>query len=372
MTTISDIIRPIEAFAPAAWQEEWDNAGWQVAPTDPGTTPCSGVLVALDMTEEALQEAVEAGCNLVVCHHPLFFRGVKRLVGATLQQRIAAEAIRHGVAIYAAHTNLDVAPGGVSARLAEKLGLREVRVLAPRENRLMKLVFYTPSAYAEPVRTAVSEAGAGCIGRYEACSFNCEGTGTFRAAAPECRPFVGSVGELHAEQEIRTEVVVPKERISAAIRALREVHPYEESAYDLIPLALPDPRVGLGCVGELPEEVPVAEFLGRVARAIGASCLKHSPIASETVCRVAVCGGSGAEFIPEAMARGAQVYLTADLKYHDFQRAEGRITLVDGGHFETERQAVDLFCELISKKFPNFAVRRAGETGAVGYFFDGR
>ncbi len=372
METLYDIVEPIEAFAPVAWQEEWDNAGWQVAPTEPRTTPCSGVVAALDVTEEVIRQAVEAGCNLVVCHHPLFFRGVKRLVGATVQERIAAEAIRNGVAVYAAHTNLDVAPGGVSGRLAERLGLRGVEVLAPREKGVMKLVFYTPEAYVGRVREAVWEAGGGCIGRYEACSFNCEGAGTFRAAAPECRPFVGSVGELHAEREIRTEVVVPKERISAAIRALREVHPYEEPAYDLIPLALPDPRVGLGCVGELPEEVPVAEFLGRVARAIGASCLKHSPIASETVRRVAVCGGSGAEFIPEAMARGAQVYLTADLTYHDFQRAEGRITLVDGGHFETERQAVDLFCELISKKFPNFAVRRAGETGAVGYFFDGR
>ncbi|WP_294598393.1 Nif3-like dinuclear metal center hexameric protein [uncultured Rikenella sp.] len=372
METLYDIVEPIEAFAPVAWQEEWDNAGWQVAPTEPKTTPCSGVMAAFDLTEEVLRQAVDAGCNLVVCHHPLFFRGVKRLVGATVQERIAAEAIRSGVAVYAAHTNLDVAPGGVSGRLAERLGLREVEVLAPRENGVLKLVFYTPEAYVERVREAVWEAGAGCIGRYEACSFNAGGTGTFRAASTECRPFVGRVGELCEEREVRTETVVPRELARRVVEALRRAHPYEEPAYDLMPTEVPDRRIGLGCVGELPEELPMAEFLERTARTIGASCLKHSPIASEMVRRVAVCGGSGAEFIPAAMAQGAQVYLTADLKYHDFQQAEGRITLVDGGHFETERQAVDLFCELISKKFPNFAVRRAEETGAAGYFFDGR
>ncbi len=260
--TLSEVIEPIEEAAPKGWQEEWDNTGWQVAPGDPEQMGCSGVLLSLDATEAVVDEAVREGLNLVVCHHPLLFRGVKRLVGATAVERIVARALQHGIGIYAAHTNMDAAPGGVNFRLAERLGLRQTRVLVP-----------------------------------------------------------GAV-----------------------------------------------PGMGLGCVGELAEEVPTEQFLDHLTRTLGLPCLRHSAIATDSVRRVAVCGGSGSEFIEAAGAAGAQLYLTADLKYHDFQRAEGRLTLVDGGHFETERQILDVFYELISKKIPNFAIHRAVvPSNAVGY-----
>ena len=261
--TLDEVIAGIEAAAPVAWQEEWDNSGWQIVDRDPKKIECSGVLLSLDVTEAAVAEAVREGCNLIVCHHPLLFRGVKRLTGATAIERLVAEAVRQGIAIYAAHTNMAGALGGVNDRLARMFGLE------------------------------------------------------------------------------KTEVLVPGGQ----------------------------PGVGLGRVGELPEAVPTGEFLTRIARVLGVPSLRHSEIATETVQRVAVCGGSGGEFIEAALAAGAQLYLTADLKYHDFQRADGRITLVDGGHFETERQVLDVFYEIISKKIPNFAVHRATvPSNAVGYF----
>lgn len=369
MPTLDDIIVPIETAAPRAWQESWDNAGWQVCPNDPRQTECSGALLTLDVTEAAVSEAARAGFNLILSHHPLLFKGLKRIAGSTPQERIVAAAIRSGIAIYSAHTNMDAAPGGVNFRLAEMLGLQNATVLIPRENDLVKLVFYTPTAEAERVRHAVLEAGAGHIGRYDSCSYNSEGFGTFRAASDTCRPFAGHIGELHREPETRTETVVPRYLTGPIVDTLKKVHPYEEPAYDIIPLELPYSAVGFGCVGDLPEAVSTAEFLQRIAQTLNMPYLRHSEPATETVRRVALCGGSGAEFIPAAIAAGAQMYLTADLKYHDFQRGAGLVTLVDGGHFETERQVLDVFYELISKKIPNFAIRRSAvPSNAVGYF----
>lgn len=260
--TLSEVIEPIETAAPLAWQEEWDNSGWQVAVGDPQRVECRSVLLSLDVTEAVVEQAVREGIDLIVSHHPLLFRGVKRLTGETAVERIVAAALRHGISIYAAHTNMDAAPGGVNFRLARMLGLEAPTVLVPG-----------------------AQAG-----------------------------------------------------------------------------------VGLGCVGELPEAVPTGEFLRHVAQALGTPCLRHGPIATETLRRIALCGGSGGEFIPAAVAAGAQLYLTADLKYHDFQQGEGRITLVDGGHFETERHVLDVFYDLISKKIPNFAIHRATvPSNPVGY-----
>ena len=359
MPTLNDIIAPLESAAPRAWQESWDNSGWQVCPSDPNSAECTGALLTLDVTEAAVGEAVREGFNLIVCHHPLLFKGLKHITGATSRERIVATAIKHGVGIYSAHTNMDSAPGGVNFRLAGMLGLTDTKVLIPREGDLVKLVFYTPGAQADDVRRAVVEAGAGHVGDYDSCTYNSDGVGTFRAVSEECHPFVGAIGELHREPETKTETVVPRYLLPGVIRALVQAHPYEEPAYDIIPLELPNRGAGLGCVGNLPQTVPTAEFLQHIAKTLNLPYLRHSEIATDTVTRVALCGGSGSEFIPAAIASGAQAYLTADLKYHDFQRGEGRITLADGGHFETEQQLLDVFYELISKKIPNFAVRRA-------------
>lgn len=260
MPTLNDIIAPIETAAPRAWQESWDNSGWQVCPADPKTTPCTGALLTLDVTEAVVGEAARERYNLIVSHHPLLFKGLKHITGSTPQERIVAAAIRHSIAIYSAHTNMDSAPGGVNFRLAEMLGLTDIEVLVPRENDLVKLVFYTPVGLSDKVRHAVLAAGAGCIGNYDSCTYNQEGFGTFRAVSDACRPFVGTVGELHREPETRTETVVPRHLLSGAIRALVQAHPYEEPAYDIIPLELANRSVGLGCVGNLAAAVPTVEF----------------------------------------------------------------------------------------------------------------
>ena len=358
MPTLHDIIAPIEATAPRAWQESWDNAGWQVCPADPRTTECTGALLTLDITEAAVEEAVREGFNLVISHHPLLFKGIKRLTGSTPQERIVATALRHSINLYSAHTNMDSAPGGVNYRLAERLGLQNIRTLAPRANDLLKLVVYTPHAQADTVRDALLQAGAGHIGRYDSCSYNAEGYGTFRAASTDCHPYVGEIGQLHREPETRTETVVPRHLLGSVLAALRRVHPYEEPAYDLIPLEMPNPTVGMGCVGDLAAPLTTADCLQQIARALDIPCLRHSPIATGHVSRIALCGGAGGEFLGAAIASGAQLYLTADLKYHEFQQGNGQITLVDGGHFETEQQVMDVFSELISKKLPNFAIHR--------------
>lgn len=353
---IREITEIIETAAPRAWQESWDNSGWQVCPVDPTQTECTGIVLTLDITENTLDQAIAAGANLILSHHPLLFKGLKQITAATPTERIVATAIKNGISIYSAHTNIDSAPGGVNFRLAQRLGLQDIQVLVPRTGDLVKLIFFTPSAYAERVRNALFATGSGTIGAYDQCSYNSNGIGTFRATAETCRPYVGTVGEPHHEAETRTEIIVPRHLLHQAISTLIKVHPYEEPAYDIIPLEQPNSSMGLGCVGNLPTAVPTADYLQQIATILRQPNLRHSPIATDTVQRVALCGGSGAEFTPAAIAAGAELYLTGDLKYHDFQRPEQRITLADGGHYETEVQVLDVFYDLISKKIPKFAV----------------
>ena len=352
MIKIKDIIREIEHYAPLPLQEGFDNAGVQVGDVNQLAT---GALLCLDVTEETLDEAIEQGCNLVISHHPLAFKAFKSLTGSSYIERCMIKACKYDLVIYAAHTNLDNVAGGVNYRLAELIGLRNVRILSPQKDVLLKLVTFVPEDYAEIMRNTLFNAGAGCIGNYDSCSYNLHGEGTFRAGEG-CEPFCGEIGKLHTEKETRVEVVLPAFKKASVTRALLSVHPYEEPAFDFYPLSNVWEQAGSGVVGELPEEEDEESFLLRVKDLFDVGCVKHSRFTGRPIREVAICGGSGAFLIKDAIAYGADIFITGEAKYNDFYDVEDRILLAVIGHYESEICTKDIFYNIISKKFPTFAV----------------
>ena len=367
--TVKDILNCITEIAPLQWQESYDNAGLQVGDLN---AEAHKALICLDITEEVVDEAIAKQCDVIVSHHPLIFKGLKHLTPQSYIERAVMKAVKHDVAMISMHTNLDNSYWGVSRVLAEQLGLKNLQVLQPLENYLRKLVVYAPLEAADKVRQAMFEAGAGCIGNYDACSFNAQGKGSFRAGE-SAHPYVGEVGEMHFEDEVRIETVVPKHVLNQVIAAMLKVHPYEEVAYDVFALENDFRQAGAGMVGEFDNPMEEVDFLSLVANAIGSPCLRHSALTGHLIQKVALCGGSGSPFIGDALRCGAEAYLTADIKYHDFFIPEGRILLVDGGHFETEQFTKVLICELIQKKFPKFAAEIAEtNTNSVHYFVNNK
>lgn len=352
MLKVKDILKEIELYAPLPLQEDFDNAGVQVGDV---SLPVTGALLCLDVTEEVIDEAIEMECNLIISHHPLAFKSFKSLTGATYVERCLMKACKHDLVIYAAHTNLDNAVGGVNYRLAELIGLQNVRILSPQKNALLKLVTFVPEAYAELMRTALFNANAGSIGNYDSCSFNLHGEGSFRATEG-CNPLCGEIGELHFEKEVRIETVLPAFRKTAVTRALLSVHPYEEPAFDFYPLSNTWSQAGSGVVGELPEGEDEQSFLLRIKELFNVGCVKHSPWTGKQIREVAICGGSGAFLVKDAIAYGADIFITGEAKYNDFYDVEGRILLAVIGHYESEVCTKDIFYTIISKKFPTFAV----------------
>ena len=362
--TISAIINFLETVAPPVLQEGYDNSGLLAGDAK---ADCTGVLIALDATEEVIADALRRNCNLVVTHHPLIFGGIKRVTPDDATGRTLIRAIREGVAVYAIHTNLDNIGHGVNGRIASILGLRGTKVLSPAAATLRKMHVFVPHAHASALMEAVFKAGAGHIGDYAECSFRTEGTGSF-LAGPGTTPHVGVHGLRHDEPETRVEFIYPHWLEDAIMRAMREGHPYEEMACDIVPLANDWDRVGSGLVGDI--EVPLSEpeFLGRVKALFRVPVIRHSPFTGQPVSRVAVCGGAGSFLIHNALSNGAQVFLTSDLKYHDFFRPEGRMLLADIGHYESEQFTVDLLADLLMEKFPTFAVLKSGvPTNPVNY-----
>ena len=349
---IKEILSYIEEKVPASLKEDFDNVGLLVG--DSGKE-CSGVLIALDVTEEVLNEAVSKKCNLIIAHHPLIFKGLKSVTADGGVGELVVKCIQNEISVYAIHTNLDNAPFGVSKILIEKLGVKQAKPLFPFEKGLKKMVAFCPKAHVESVRNALFDAGAGYIGDYDCCSYNTEGYGTFRAQEG-CNPFVGEKGKLHTEPETRIEVVYEAYKESSVIKALLMAHPYEEVAYDCYSITNKGGSAGLGAVGELSEAVPLEEFLHHVKNILKIPVLKHSKATGMFVKKIAVCGGSGSFLIPDAIRSGVDVFLTADVKYHDFQSCEGKLMLIDGGHYETEQFAKELIYSLMLEKFSNFAI----------------
>ncbi len=368
---LHEIIHFLDALAPPAWQESYDNAGLQVG--DPALA-VTGATVALDCTEAVVAEAVTRGHNLVVCHHPVVFKPLKSLTGRTEPERILLAAIRAGVAIYATHTNLDHVAHGVNAEFARRLGLLNPKILAPKaEGALRALVTFVPGEAArEAVLTALHEAGAGQIGQYRECSFRGEGRGRFRAEAG-ANPTIGQAGGPREEvAEERLEVVFPAPAQAAVLAALRRAHPYEEVAYYLTRLENEHPDVGDGMIGELPEALSAEAFLTHLKTALHLRLVKHTEASADgrPVRRVAICGGAGAFLIGAARAAGADAFVTGDLKYHEYFQADGRLLLCDVGHYESEVATGELLRAALQREFPTFAIRLTDVvTNPVRYFF---
>lgn len=363
---IKQIVQLIESLAPAPLQEEWDNSGLIIGNLN---DECTGVLIALDTTEAVVEEAASLGLNLIVAHHPLIFKGLKRLNGATAVERTVLAAVQKGVAVYAAHTSADNAPEGVSTLMARRLGLEDVKPLAPLANRHLKLTTYVPKENAESVRQALFDAGAGNVGLYDSCSYNTDGTGTFRPLEGS-NPYVGCAGVVHHEAETRIEVILPDWCRHKAEAALRQAHPYEEPAYEFVTVGSgADLHNGCGAVGTLPSPLPAEEFVAKVKEAFGCKAVRCSTANPHRhISRVALCGGSGAFLTGKAIAAGADAYVTADVKYHDFLDFGATILMVDAGHFETEHCVTTFFYNKIKEIFPNFAVRCANaEQNPVTY-----
>ncbi|MFZ4862404.1 Nif3-like dinuclear metal center hexameric protein [Sphingobacterium sp. Mn56C] len=349
---IKELTQYLESIAPLAYQESYDNAGLIVGDME---TAITQVLISLDCTEAVVDEAIAKGCNLIVSHHPIVFKGLKKFNGANYVERTIIKAIKHGIALYAIHTNLDNVTGGVNSKIAEKLSLENQAILSPKPGLLKKLVVYVPRTDVEQVRQALFDAGAGRVGDYDQCSYNTAGYGTFRPL-PGANPAIGQIGEQERVEETKIEVVFPALLQRQIVVALLAAHPYEEVAYQIYALENSLQDVGAGIIGNLAEPMSATAFFAYLKDRLHVKVIRHSQILDKPISRVAVCGGSGGFLLNDAKRSGADIFITADYKYHEFFDAEGKLVIADIGHFESEQFTQELLLEIITKKFVNFAV----------------
>lgn len=353
--SVKDVVAAMRRWAPEEWAEEWDNVGWLVRRDEPRDGPLK-VVVSLDPVEP--EWAAAEGFRLNVSHHPTMFRPLRRLDDSTW----AARAWASGLNLYAAHTNLDSAPGGVNDALADVLGLNNTRPLLPGRAALVKFITYVPPESLAAARAACAGAGAGHIGNYDECSFSWPGTGTFRPL-PGADPYTKTAtGALEEASEVRLEMIVPAHLQEAVVAAARRAHPYEEMAFDVVPLTNSDPRVGLGRVGTLPEPMPLDAFCAHVSERLGTDRLSLAGHAAE-IRTVAVLGGSGGKYWPAAKSAGTDLYLTGEAGHHDaLDAAEAGLALLDAGHFATERPVLPRIKEHLERAVPGVSVSIADET----------
>lgn len=352
MTKIKEVTSWLEQRAPLPLQESYDNAGLQTG--DP-EDEVSGVLLSLDCTMEVLEEALTQKCNLIIVHHPVIFRPLKTLTGRNEVEKIIIHAIRHHLAIYACHTNLDNVLTGVNAMISHRIGLVNTRILSPKAGNLLKLVTFAPEADAPAVLAAMHAAGAGQIGDYKNCSFQSQGTGSFMPTE-NANPHIGQACQQEQVSEFRLEVILPQHLQGKVLAALLAAHPYEEVAYDLYRLENANQETGSGMLGQLPEAMPADAFLSHLKASMELQLVRHTALPAKPILKVAVCGGAGSFLIGDALRAGADVLVTADLKYHEFFGPEGKMMLADIGHYESEVFTKDIFYDSIVKKFASFAV----------------
>jgi dinuclear metal center YbgI/SA1388 family protein len=348
---IKEVTDYLELIVPKSFQESYDNAGLIIGESE---TEINGILICLDVTEEIVGEAVRKNANLIIAHHPLIFKGLKSLTGSNYVERTVISAIRSNIAIYAAHTNWDNSFKGVNRKICEKIGLTNCKILVPTVGKLRKMITFVPKSHAAALREALWNAGAGTVGSYDFCSFNNEGFGTFRAN-DSANPFVGEIGKLHTESEIRVEMIFPDYSERKIISALAEAHPYEEPAYDIFCLENENLKIGAGVVGELSEYEDEIKFLRKLKKIFSASGIRYTKLLGKPIRRVAVCGGSGSFLLKTAISSKADIFISADFKYHDFFDAESQILIADIGHYESEQFTKELFYEILTKKFNTFA-----------------
>ncbi len=352
MSRIKDIIQHLESVAPLSYQESYDNSGLLTGNKENLVT---GVLITLDVTEKVVEEALSTNCNLIIAHHPIIFKGLKSLTGSNYVERTIITALKNNIAIYAIHTNLDNVSTGVNKRICDKIGLINTQVLSPKKDTLAKLVTFVPNSSVEKVKTAIFEAGAGQIGNYNDCNFVVQGVGEF-TPNEMANPTIGKKNTPEQVNESRVEVILPSHLTSKVLAALNHAHPYEEVAYYLTPLINKDQSVGAGMIGELEKAMPAKAFLNYLKEKMNLNTIRHTAIIKEQIKTVAVCGGAGSFLLPVAISRQADVFVSADFKYHEFFDAEDRIVIADIGHYESEVYTKDLIIDILSEKFSTFAL----------------
>lgn len=364
MITIKEVITQLEKLAPPPYQEDYDNSGLLVGNAG---EEVRSILLTLDVTEEVIDEAKSKGCNLVIAHHPIIFKGLKRLTGSSYVDKTVIKAIKNDIAIYAIHTNLDNVENGVNYKIAEVIGLQNIRMLAPKKYLLKKLIAFIPLDATEKVLKAIYEAGAGNIGNYSECSFQLEGTGTFRPNE-DANPTIGEPTKLEHVKEKRVEIIFPGYLEGKVLAALAKAHPYEEPAYDLNLLENYFPKVGSGVVGELENAMDERAFLDFLKEKMNLSCIRHTPFLGKKIKKIALCGGSGSFLLKNAVHQKADVFISSDFKYHEFFDAEGKILIADINHYEGEVFTKDLLFEYLNKKFTNIAVALSNiNTNPISY-----
>ncbi|MCF7560527.1 Nif3-like dinuclear metal center hexameric protein [Sabulilitoribacter multivorans] len=362
---VQDVINHLEELAPLAYAEDFDNVGLLVGNKN---TKVMGVLVTLDTLEAVVDEAIAENCNLIVSFHPIIFKGLKKLTGNSYVERVVMKAIKHEIAIYAIHTALDNALQGVNDMICNQLELTNKQILIPQTETIKKLTTYVPKNEAEQLRTALFNIGAGSIGNYNNCSFNVEGYGTFQGNE-KSNPTKGEKGITHKEEETKITITYSKHLESQVLKTLFKTHSYEEVAYEVTTLENKNQHIGMGMIGELKEGMEQSDFLTYLKSKMNTPCIRHSSFLNKKIKKVAVLGGSGSFAIQAAKASGADAFITADLKYHDFFSAENNILLADIGHYESEQFTKNLLVGYLTKKITNFAIILSKtNTNPVKYF----
>ncbi|MEP1085916.1 Nif3-like dinuclear metal center hexameric protein [Algoriphagus sp.] len=349
---ISEVISYLEQIAPPSYQESYDNA---TLITGDRHAQVTGIVCSLDCLESTVEEAISLGANMIVAHHPIVFKGLKSLTGKNYVERTIIKAIKNNIAIYAIHTNLDHVANGVNKRISDRLNLVDTKILQPKKQLLSKLVFFVPVAEKDKVLQAVYSAGAGKIGEYADCSFQLAGVGTYTPSS-QANPTIGERGRPQEEAEIRVEVLVANHLLPTVLKKMRDAHSYEEVAYYVQSLENENQEVGAGMIGSLQQEMEEEEFLDYLKIKMNLSVIKHTALISRKIKKVAVCGGAGIFLLSDAKRAGADVFVTADVKYHEFFDADGALILCDIGHYESEIFTKELLHELLSQNFPNIAL----------------
>jgi len=363
--TVDEVGKLLDGFAPLYYAEDFDNVGLLVGRPE---AEVKGILVTLDTLEEVVDEAIAKNCNLIVSFHPILFSGLKKLTGKNYVERVVMKAIAHDIAIFAIHTALDNSNLGVNAKICEVLGLQSPEILLPKKGTIKKLITYVPKSKADTLRKALFEAGAGTIGNYSNCSFNVEGMGSFKPS-PKSNPTIGEIGKIHFEEEIQLHLTFETSKEATIIKTLFKNHPYEEVAHEVSTLDNHNQNIGMGMIGHLNNSMEEVDFLQFLKEKMKVHTIRHSALLGKTIKKVAVLGGSGAFAIAAAKSKSADIYITSDIKYHQFFEAENRMVIADIGHFETEQFTKNLLVDFLKEKIPNFAVTLSETiTNPVKYF----
>lgn len=350
---IKDIVSVLERKFPLCLQEDFDNCGVQCGFVQQEAT---GVLVCFEFSTKVLDEALATNANLVISHHPLMLkRGICKIEPTNTVGAILCKAMANHLTLYSMHTNIDSAEGGGNDAFAEKLGLCDTSVLMPAGGLFRKVVAFVPHSHTDRLKNALAEIGCGVQGHYDRCSYQMQGTGSFRPL-PDANPFIGETLREEDVAEDRLEMIFPTCLQKKVIATIYETHPYEEPAFDIFKMENPDRRSGLGRVGYLPKPMKTTDFLHYLKEKMNLQVVRWYGAPEQTIRKVAVCGGGGASFIEQAAASGADAYVTGDVKYHDFFRANGKMLIADIGHYEGEFFIKEIIYKALKENFSTFAV----------------